>query len=92
MSSPFDRQSETIGQDIYDTIRTNITCCAWLVRRGHPDLGLAMRDEFCAEWEITYDLWNDCLADLVDYVQRKGTTPEISIRQLMQLVMDPQGQ
>jgi hypothetical protein len=87
--TPFDPQTESIGQDIYDIVKTTIACCTWLVRKGHPDLAHDMRDEFCLNWEARHDLWNECLADLVDFVQRKGETPDISIRQLMALVMEP---
>jgi hypothetical protein len=84
----FDRSgTERIDTSIEATIAATITCCTWLVRRGHADLAHDMRDEFCREWEVPAQMWNDEVANLVDYVNRKGTTPEISTRQLMEVAI-----
>lgn len=69
--------------DVMDVFRTTVTCCMWLVRRGHEDLAIEMRDEHLREWDDrTGEVWDEACDDLADYIGRKGETPEISLAQL----------
>jgi hypothetical protein len=64
-------------------IKSTVTDATWLVRRGYPELAIELRDEFLNEWGFSPEHWNLAVDELIEYVQRKGETPEISTRQLM---------
>jgi hypothetical protein len=79
-------------------IKSHVTDATWLIRRSYVldrqvvpkntgalvrDLALEMRDEFMREWMLVAEHWNAAVDELIDYVQRKGETPEISIGHLM---------
>lgn len=69
--------------DIEATINATVTSAAWIARKGHQELAIEMRDEFCVEWCVAPQEWNKRIDDLRDYVRRKGETPHISERHLM---------
>lgn len=72
-----------MSPDLTATISQCVADCTWLARRKYTELALQMRAEFCREWCISVDLWNEQVDELIDYVQRKGETPEVSTRQLL---------
>lgn len=63
-------------------IAASVTCATWLSRAGHLDLALEFREEFLREWYLDASHWNTKIDELIDWVQRKGETPEISVAQL----------
>jgi len=76
------------GVDINDwesveaQIAASVTCSTWLVGKGHTELALEHRDEFLKEWYLDKEHWNAKVDELIDYVERKGETPEVSTEQL----------
>lgn len=58
------RQSERIS--------AIVTCAAWVIQEGYPDLAFAMRDEFLREWHIEPSAWNKEIQVMIDYVRRQG--------------------
>jgi hypothetical protein len=64
-------------------IRQCVTDSTWMVRRGYEDVAREMRDEFLREWEFPTEWWNDAVDEFIEYVQRKGETPEVSTQHLL---------
>lgn len=77
-----DAHVSSIPRDTEDIISTTIACATWLVRADHLDLAIALRNDFLNEWGFDHAEWNHGVAKLIDYVERKGDTPAISIPQL----------
>lgn len=55
-----------------------VASTTWLVRKGHQNLAIEMRDEFIIEWCVQPQDWNSHVDRAIDYVRRKGETPGIS--------------
>lgn len=77
-----------LSPDIEATLSQCVTDCTWLSRRGYIDLALELRTEFMREWEFSPMHWNDAVNTLIDYVQRKGETPEVSTLQLQSVLIE----
>jgi hypothetical protein len=73
--------------EIYEIVKQTVMCTTWLARRGEITLAHDMRNEFMREWEVPDEMWNDAVTDLMDWVSRKGTTPEVSLRQLEMIAL-----
>lgn len=74
-----------LDNEITAVVKTTVTDTTWLSRRGYLDLAHEMRDEFMREWEVPTEVWNDAVDELIDYVSRKGETPEASIVWLLSI-------
>jgi hypothetical protein len=45
-------------------------------------VALALRDDFCLQWDCPEPYWNGAVDDLIDDVARRSVTPETSTMQL----------
>jgi hypothetical protein len=66
-------------------VSTSVTWCHAVLRRGHDDLARELRDDFLREWDVPDALWNDHVDSLIDYAERKGETPGVTVDQLQQI-------
>lgn len=75
-------QAAALPPDVEAHVKATIACAMWLIARDWSALAQAMRDEFCREWQVDRDLWDGYITELIEYAERKGETPDITIGEL----------
>jgi len=65
-----------------DAIQATVSCAMWLVRRGHPELAMQMREEFMRQWGISAEEWDAVVDELTSCAESQGDQPKMSLRQL----------
>jgi len=53
------------------TLNAIVAAVAWLWRRD-DELAKQMRDEFCREWEVGFEEWNEEADAQIDFASRNG--------------------
>jgi hypothetical protein len=57
-------EEDRLSLIIEATVGTMVLATGWIVKRGHLELAIEMRDDFMKEWEFPAAVWNAGVAAL----------------------------